>query len=304
MSGHDRRGSAPQDPSWSPESLADLHAGALDEDAAQQLRQQVSADPAAREVLAALRTTTEQLGELGAEPVPEAVAARIDGALREAAHERHAPQPTARPAGQQPGPHLPHGPAAPAAERPTADGAPAGGTAARPAPAVDLSARRRRRVRSAWAVAAVAAAASVAAVLVLVLSPWPRTQQQAQQPPSTQQPPPGQQPQTGLPPAPGDSAPLALTGPEVDLTGEQFTRVMRAQNYDGLREERQWPGCLRANGTGGEQPLGAHAITLDGKPAQLFVLSTGEIGRFHLLAVGPDCGPDEPATISEATYGG
>lgn len=318
MSGHNRCGSAPQDPSWSPELLADLHAGALDADTAQRLRGQLAADPAAREVFAALQATTEQLGAQDAETAPDEVTARIDGALRAAAQERQATQPAAQPASRStmPPASATHGPEPSAAdavtaEQPTAGGVSTGGAAARPAPVAELSARRRRRTRFAWSATAVAAAASVAAVLVLALNPWSTTQR-AQQPPPTQPPaaqqPTAQQPTaeipTDVPTAPEGSAPLALTGPEVELTGEQFTRVMRQQQYDGLREVRQWPGCLQANGAAGAQPVGAHAITLDGQPAQLFVLSTGEIGRFQLLAVRPDCGPDNPATISEATYGG
>ncbi|MHA6801734.1 anti-sigma factor family protein [Bounagaea algeriensis] len=325
MSGHDRRGSAPQDPSWSPELLADLHAGALDEGTAQQLRRQIATDPAAREVFAALQVTTEQLGAHEAEPAPDEITARIDGTLRAAAHERQTTRPVALPAAQPAPPRaVPPGPAtvrahgcgSPAAdsataEQPAAGGVPAEGTAARPAPVAELSARRRRRARFAWGASAVAAAAAVAAVLVLALPPWSTTQQARQPPPDRPSPakPPGsqstaQQPPAEIPTAPEGSAPIALTGPEVELTGEQFTRVMQQQQYDGLREARQWPGCLQANGAAGAQPLGAHAITLDGQSAQLFVLSTGEIGRFRLLAVRPDCGPDNPATISETTYGG
>ena len=48
----------------------------------------------------------------------------------------------------------------------------------------------------------------------------------------------------------------------------------------------------------------AREITLDGQRALLLVLPGGEIGQFRLLAVGPECGPGNPATLSDATFGG
>lgn len=73
-------------PPWSVDTLADLHAGALDEHTAARLWPQVRADPQAREVLAALDATTTELGGLASapvEPMPADVARGIDAALAE-----------------------------------------------------------------------------------------------------------------------------------------------------------------------------------------------------------------------------
>jgi len=77
---------------WSVQLLAELQAGALDEDTAARLRPQVRDDPAAGEVLTALETTRAQLAELPALPVPADVRDRVASALgaevRTAAAER------------------------------------------------------------------------------------------------------------------------------------------------------------------------------------------------------------------------
>lgn len=71
-------------PPWSVDTLADLHAGVLDERTSQQLWQQVEGDPEARAVLDALDATTNDLASLAGAataPMPEDVATRIDTAL-------------------------------------------------------------------------------------------------------------------------------------------------------------------------------------------------------------------------------
>lgn len=77
---------------WSVELLAELQAGALDEDAEAELLPRVEQDPAAGEVLDALEATRAELAELPALAVPEDVRDRITAALsaevRTAAAER------------------------------------------------------------------------------------------------------------------------------------------------------------------------------------------------------------------------
>ena len=82
-----------------PELLADLQAGLLDEATAAALRQRVRADPEAAATLAALDQVRRDLADLGADEssapaVPAEVTARIGAALRE---QHHAPTHSARP---------------------------------------------------------------------------------------------------------------------------------------------------------------------------------------------------------------
>lgn len=73
------------DPPYSLELLADLHAGALEDDLAEQLWPRVVADPDAAAVLVALDDTVEQLHGMAAlppsVPMPAELAARIDELL-------------------------------------------------------------------------------------------------------------------------------------------------------------------------------------------------------------------------------
>jgi hypothetical protein len=83
-----------------PELLADLQAGLLDDDHAAALRQRVRTDPDAASMLAALDRVRRDLADLGADDasapeVPAAVTARIGAALREPAPKhsvRHTPR--------------------------------------------------------------------------------------------------------------------------------------------------------------------------------------------------------------------
>jgi hypothetical protein len=84
--------------SITPELLADLQAGLLDDDTAAALRQRVRTDPRAADMLAALDRVRRDLADLGtdggfAPAVPAAVTARIGAALRD---QRHAPRHSVR----------------------------------------------------------------------------------------------------------------------------------------------------------------------------------------------------------------
>lgn len=84
--------SAAQSPEWSLDLLADLHAGALTEQAATPLLDRAIADPQARTVLAALDATVADLAALPTQRparIPDAVAQRLDAAL--AAEVKRAP---------------------------------------------------------------------------------------------------------------------------------------------------------------------------------------------------------------------
>ncbi|ONI82152.1 hypothetical protein ALI22I_39090 [Saccharothrix sp. ALI-22-I] len=81
MTGNARRTGPP----WSVDLLADLHAGVLDPRTEAELRPLVENDPEAREILAALDATLEDLHNLPPIPMPRHVADRIDAALAEEA---------------------------------------------------------------------------------------------------------------------------------------------------------------------------------------------------------------------------
>ncbi|MER6989411.1 hypothetical protein ABT337_14380 [Saccharopolyspora hirsuta] len=264
MSGEHRRTGAPQGPPWSLDLLADLHAGVLDEQTAEELRSQVQDDPEAREILAALDATSAELAELPPLTIPEDVSARIDAALENEVRAWAEQQQAAAPA-------------APPAEQ--------GGQV------IDFAAaKQRRRRRFTLGAGLVGVAAAAAAVVFSVLPTNTESGVPQAQPPS---------------PAPGGKPPLALQGGEVNLSGAQFAETLTRQDYLGaLSDPQQLLGCLQANGVSSGKPLGAREITLDGKPAQLMVLPTGETGQFRLLAVAPDCGPNNPAKISDSTFGG
>ncbi|WP_190819841.1 anti-sigma factor [Saccharopolyspora pogona] len=270
MSGEQRRTGAPQGPPWSVDLLADLHAGVLDQQTADQLRVQVQDDPEAREILAALDATSADLAALPPLTIPDDVSARIDAALenevRAWAQQQAATAPPAEPV-------------APPAEQ--------GGQV------IDFAAakqRRRRRFTLGAGLAGVAAAAAAVVFSVLPSNTDTSGSNQAQPQPAA----------TG-----GAPAPLALRGEQVTLNGEQFGEIMKSEQYSSALTDPQWLiGCLQANGVNSGKPLGAREITLNGKPAQLLVLQGGAIGKFRLLAVGPECGPGNPAKVSDSTFGG
>lgn len=271
MSGEQRRTGAPQGPPWSLDLLADLHAGVLDQQTADQLRVQVRDDPEAAEVLAALDATSADLAALPPLTIPDDVSARIDAALENEVRAWSQQQATAAPQAE---------PVAPPAEQ--------GGQV------IDFAAaKRRRRRRFTLGAGGIGVAAAAAAVVFSVLPSNTDTSgssNQAQPQPTA----------TG-----GAPAPLTLQGEQVTLNGEQFGEIMKSEQYSSaLADPQRLIGCLQSNGVNSGKPLGAREITLNGKPAQLLVLQGGAIGKFRLLAVGPECGPGNPAKISDSTFGG
>lgn len=127
------------DPRWPIELLADLHAGALDDEEAARLWERVRADDQAMSVIRALDATTADLGGYGAEHVemPDELARRIDTAL---AHEKQRDAP----AQQQ-------------------------------APVDELAAARRKRSTIASAAAGVLTAAAAAIAVIAVAIPGETT---------------------------------------------------------------------------------------------------------------------------------
>lgn len=267
MNGEDRRPGAPQDRPWSLEQLADLHAGALDQAETDDLLVRARQDPRSGAVLDALDSTTAELGDLPSPQLPPDVAARLDSALDDEVRAHFRPVSPDRPAGG-----FPEEPSEETFER-------------APAAVTDMHRRRRRR-RGGLGAAIVTAAAAATGIFVLSSPSLDSPQQQAAPPPSS-----------------GSHGSLALEGQQVALTSSQFAQVLRSDQYGPLADQRKLTGCLRANGVSGK-PMGARRITLNGHPAQLLVLPTGNIGQFRLLAVGPECSQDDPATVSSTTFGG
>lgn len=281
MSGERRDPGTPPDPSWSPELLADLHAGVLDDEAAEQLRQRVAEDAEAQHVLAALDATSADLADAPPIPIPDDVAARIDAALEQEVRAWSAASPEPSLPSQDVGP----------GQGPSQDAGTGSGTV------VDLAARRRRRR---WTWGGVGVLAAAAAVVGIALVPATLTNNQSSDQASGQ--PPTQLPEQSGPP------PLALHDDAqggVTLSQDEFSEALQSQQYLGdLRDPERLLACLRANGVNGGKPIGAREVTVDGQRAQLFILSTGRLAQFRLLTVGPNCGPNVPATISDSTFGG
>lgn len=98
-----------------------------------------------------------------------------------------------------------------------------------------------------------------------------------------------------------DRGPLALSSTNL---GEALDDALNASEYGPLASPGKLADCLRANGLGSTAPVGAKQVTLDGKPGVLIVLPVGSNPpKWRLLVVGPECGPNNPATLASTTVG-
>ncbi|HEX2289639.1 MAG TPA: hypothetical protein VHH53_05475 [Pseudonocardiaceae bacterium] len=254
--------SAAQSPEWSLDLLADLHAGALTEQAATSLRARAIADPQARTVLAALDATVADLAALPTQrsaEIPDAVAQRLDAAL--AAEVQRADRPPA---------HLPD-------RARTGRYRAARQLVTRPA--------GRRRARARWVAAGVLAAAvigvTVAGAMIGVMS--------------------GGTPRAGdALGAAAVSPPTPLVLSSGDLSGA-LSPAWGARDYGALSRPEALQGCLDANGVPArDKPLGAREVTLDGRRGVILVLPSTQSTQFRLLVVGLGCGPGNPARMADA----
>ncbi|WP_460958230.1 hypothetical protein [Parasphingorhabdus pacifica] len=303
MSGEKRRAGAPQGPPWPPDLLADLHAGVLDPEEADELRRQVGDDAEANAILTALDAVGQDLADLPEPAMPPEVAARLDAVLDAEARGRAQQQDdgsTLRAADTAPAQsndresrlHDSATDSAAVGNTATyrADTGHAAGGDASGAEVIDLAAARKKRRRWWAASSGLLAAAALTGVVVLATMPGDQGEQAAD--------PPGR----SAPPAAQSSPPLALSGGE--LGEQQFDEVFGADQLGALSDPEKLVGCLQANGIDSGKPLGARTVTVDGRPGQTLVLPAGEIGEFRILTVGPECGPGNPATISDTTFGG
>lgn len=265
MTGIDRRGDTPMGPPWPVDVLADLHAGVLDADVAQQLWPRVREDAEASAVLDALDATLAELGGLAAAPVPPIpvqVAHRLDMALGEEA--RHAFPP----------PRVTPPPAAPMA------------------PVVDLAhARGRRGRRIGWAAGVLVAAAAVAAVVVVTVPRGGSPATGVAAPPPTASQLPG-----------GANQPVRLTTGEL-ASGTTVAAALRRGDYGPLSVPSAMAACLRANGVSAA-PVGGMQVVLDGTPGTLLILTTGTVARYRILVVGQNCAAGTPDRLADVTVGG
>ncbi|MDQ0378228.1 hypothetical protein [Amycolatopsis thermophila] len=250
------RGIEAAGPPWSVDLLADLHAGALDEDQAARLWPRVQADPEARAIIEALELTTADLANLATEvpPMPADVAARIDAAIADEARRAFPPQ--------QPG----------------------------LAPVVSLdAARRRRNKRIGWISGVVAvAAAAVAAVAIAI--------------------PSGTSPSTGGNVAAPPPTRSAVAQPPLNLRGDQAAsavgQIDGVFDYGPLGNADGLQACLKAAGFADTaKPVGVRQGTIDGQPAVLTLLTTGQLAKFRLVAFTPACGAGNAGVLLDKVIG-
>lgn len=254
------------EPPLSVDLLADLHAGALDDETSARLWPRAKADPQAQAILEALDSTRMDLADLGradlspapVAPMPANVAARMDAALAEEART------SANAAAATPPRGL--------------------------APVADLSSARRKRTRRiGWGVGIVAAAAAVVGIGVVAV---PQLQKQSGTPMAEPTAPAG---------STASSPPLALSSGELK---SKAPSALGERDFGPLADRQQLRGCLDANSVPSRSTVaGAKQLTLDGRPGVLLLLTTGKSAQFRLLVVSPDCANGKPATLSNSVIG-
>jgi hypothetical protein len=277
MNGDSPHGEQP----WSVDLLADLHADGGD-------RSRLDADALA--VLAALDATQAELSALPPMRMPEHVVARLDAALAaEAAARSGSVSVTPMPPATGPVPPLTGAVPPPVPLRPAVTPQQPSGPVA---PVVDLAAARRRRNRLLGIAGGVVTAAAVAIGIVAVTLPGNVTTGTPQAIP----------PNTSLQTDPQNTGPVALRSDELPGAG---LKAVGAHDYGPFTDNAKLSACLAANGLDGKtKPIFGRRATIDGKPAVMFLLSTGQAVRYQLLVVGNDCAAGNPATFANTTIGG
>lgn len=273
--------------------LAALDAGLVEPARAARLQAQAQADPRAAAVLAALAATRRELADLPDPPIPPAAAGRWAAALDDVArrdssrHVRNRRNGAASPARRRrdrdagdPEAHV--RPPATSGTPPIADPAPCPGSTSPPPRRTSAPPRAGQRPgrarpiphRPGRALVLIATLATVATVVLALLVAGP-----------------------------GDGAPSVTRVELASFAGSTIGLTDLGDLADATRRA----GCLAAIGpTGARQDdalLGGRRVRLDGQPAVLLVLSTGTLGRFRLLVVDPQCGPDGGTLFAELVAG-
>lgn len=112
---------------------------------------------------------------------------------------------------------------------------------------------------------------------------------------------------TRVDPAPGPGEPPVLTG--ADVTGG--TVALRAgltgpdrAGTGPLADPGRRTACLAAHGVPpGVAPAGVREVVFEGRPAVLFVLTTGVAARFRILVVDAGCAAGRPLTLADRVVG-
>ncbi|WP_199428837.1 hypothetical protein [Qaidamihabitans albus] len=146
------------------------------------------------------------------------------------------------------------------------------------------AARRRRNRRLGWGAGLLTAAAAVVAGLVLGV-------------PAQDSVPGVAQPPAAVP----SEAPLALSGDNLDAA---IGAVDRVRDFGPLGDQDRLDACLTASGVDiDRRPIGVRPVTIDGREAVVALYTTGELAQFRLVAVAPDCGPDNPGLLRDEVVG-
>jgi hypothetical protein len=241
------------EPPYSPDLLADLHAGVLPDAVSEQLWPLVRQDPDAVRILDALDAVTERLATAGrelasGEPMPPGVAERIDRALT-AASPVQAPAVTSSAQNRAP---------------------------------IRLASRRRRSrtVLAAGIAASVVVVSVVAAAVVAATSD-----------------------NSGVVDG-GYADDLRAEAPTLVLTSDDLDSslafdVMATRGRNDVTDAGNLRECLIANGfRSNSTVLGSAPVELDGTRGVMLVIATASAADgMVLLAVGPDCGANNPATL-------
>lgn len=104
-------------------------------------------------------------------------------------------------------------------------------------------------------------------------------------------------------PQPGPGAGIAAAALTSDSVFSGVPKTLKVENYGPLQDADGLRRCLAANGLRDERPVGFRPVTLDGDPAVLIILSTGETARWHVVAVGPECDEGTPAKLYDRVFG-
>ncbi|MGI6876491.1 anti-sigma factor family protein [Amycolatopsis sp. 3B14] len=157
------------------------------------------------------------------------------------------------------------------------------------APVVSLdAARRRRNKRIGWISGVVAvAAAAVAAVAIAI--------------------PGGTSPSSGgnvAAPPPGQSAQQPPLNLRSDQTASAVGQMQGTFDYGPLDGADALQRCLTAAGFADTaKPIGVRQGSIDGQPAVLTLLTTGQLAKFRLVAFTPTCGSDNAGVLLDKVIG-
>lgn len=252
----------PDQPPFPVDLIADLHAGNLPDEVAEQLWPQVRRDDEAAAVLSALDNVTARLHELGhdhnaAVPIPDAVRARLERALAEAP------------------PLTPVGTALPA-------------SAPVPPPGVSSldDARARRTARRARYLVAAAAAVVVVASIGGTLGVLRANDNSSSRPTAARE----------------TSVPSSDTDLGTDLHATTVMAAMNRHDVHGpLANQSTLKSCLAAVGAD-RAVVGSMSVVFRGQDAVLVLVAGTVPGKITALVVPPGCSAADHTVLAHAEF--